>query len=109
MNIITIIKYIAFLNDLNVDFSENVIVRKTAEGVYIDKWDLPIPKPTIEELTALEHASEIWVNSTKYINERKVAYPSISDQLDMLYWDKVNGTNTWLDKITEIKEKYPKS
>ena len=26
----------------------------------------------------------------------------------MLYWDKVNGTNTWQEKIAEIKAKYPK-
>ena len=27
----------------------------------------------------------------------------------MQYWDAVNGTTTWKDKIAEIKAKYPKS
>ena len=27
----------------------------------------------------------------------------------MLYWDKRKGTTTWKDKITEIKDLYPKS
>ena len=44
-----------------------------------------------------------------YIEKRLAEYPPISDQLDMIYWDKVNGTNLWLEKITEIKNKYPKS
>ncbi len=40
---------------------------------------------------------------------RSNEYPSIEDQLDMIYWDKNNGTNNWLNKITEIKNKYPKN
>lgn len=43
-----------------------------------------------------------------YAEKRAMEYPSIQDQLDMIYWDKVNGTNTWQEKITEIKAKYPK-
>ena len=27
----------------------------------------------------------------------------------MQYWDSVNGTTIWKDKISEIKSKYPKS
>lgn len=43
-----------------------------------------------------------------YIDKRVAEYPSITDQLDMIYWDKVNGTNLWQNKIAEIKAKYPK-
>ena len=43
-----------------------------------------------------------------YIEKRQAEYPLISDQLDMIYWDKVNGTNLWAEKISEIKSKYPK-
>ena len=34
---------------------------------------------------------------------RKNLYPSTQDQFDMQYWDTVNGTTTWKDKIAEIK------
>jgi len=44
----------------------------------------------------------------KFVNERKAAYPSIEDQLDMQYWDSVNGTTTWQDTINAIKNQYPK-
>ena len=38
---------------------------------------------------------------------RKKLYPSIQEQLDMQYWDAVNGTTTWKDKIAEIKAAEP--
>ena len=43
-----------------------------------------------------------------YIQKRLAEYPSIGDQLDMIYWDQINGTQLWKEKITEIKNKYPK-
>ena len=43
-----------------------------------------------------------------YKRARQEAYPSIPDQLDMLYWDKVNDTTTWKDAIAEVKTDNPK-
>ena len=43
-----------------------------------------------------------------YKRARQEAYPSIPDQLDMLYWDKVNDTTTWKDAIAEVKSDNPK-
>jgi len=43
-----------------------------------------------------------------YQEQRVAAYPSIPEQLDMIYWDRVNGTNLWQEKISEIKKTYPK-
>ena len=39
---------------------------------------------------------------------RKNAYASIQDQLDMQYWDNVNGTTTWKDHIAQVKADNPK-
>jgi hypothetical protein len=44
-----------------------------------------------------------------YAIKRQQEYPSIEDQLDMQYWDKVNGTNNWQETINTIKVKYPKN
>lgn len=44
-----------------------------------------------------------------YVEKRQAEYPSIPDQLDMIYWDRVNATNKWQEKIAKIKDKYPKS
>ena len=35
-------------------------------------------------------------------------YASMQEQLDMQYWDAVNGTTTWKDHIAAVKAKYPK-
>ena len=43
-----------------------------------------------------------------YAEKRREEYPPIPEQLDMIYWDKVNSTNLWQSKIAEIKAKYPK-
>ena len=44
-----------------------------------------------------------------YAELRAANYPSREEQLDMMYWDKVNGTTTWEDTIQAIKDKYPKT
>ena len=48
------------------------------------------------------------VYTPTYAELRAAEYPSIQEQLDMQYWDKVNGTNQWQQSITTVKETYPK-
>ena len=43
-----------------------------------------------------------------YDQSRKDSYPSIGEQLDMQYWDAVNGTTTWKDAIAQVKADNPK-
>ena len=43
-----------------------------------------------------------------YKSARQEAYGSIADQLDMQYWDAVNGTTTWKDHIAQVKTDNPK-
>lgn len=43
-----------------------------------------------------------------WIIQRSIAYPDIKDQLDMLYWDGVNGTTVWADTIAQVKTDIPK-
>jgi hypothetical protein len=43
-----------------------------------------------------------------YKSARQEAYGSIADQLDMQYWDNVNGTTTWKDHIAQVKSDNPK-
>jgi hypothetical protein len=33
---------------------------------------------------------------------------AIQDQLDMQYWDSVNGTTTWKDAVAKVKLDNPK-
>lgn len=75
----------------------------------VDWHDLEQEKPTDEEIEdkILEFKKE-WDNIS-YSLARKKEYPEIVDQLDMIYWDMINGTQNWVSIISEIKEKYPKS
>ena len=72
------------------------------------EWDEnnPDPCPTEEEVATL--AEELRVKD-EYRLPRQKEYPNIKDQLDMIYHDQVNGTNTFKDAIEAVKTKYPKS
>jgi len=43
-----------------------------------------------------------------YSHNRSLAYPSLTEQADMAYWDRQNGTTTLDDAITAVKDAYPK-
>ena len=66
----------------------------------------PIPVADIEaKMTELQAE----YNANEYQRERATAYPSIQEQLDMQYWDKVNGTTNWEDAIAKVKSDIPKA
>ena len=44
-----------------------------------------------------------------YQRNRLNEYSALREQLDMIYWDKKNGTTVWESHIDFIKNKYPKS
>ena len=46
--------------------------------------------------------------NANYLNNRLAAYPTLTEQADMAYWDRLNGTTTLDDAITAVKTKYPK-
>ena len=46
--------------------------------------------------------------TNQYQRDRAKSYPTIQEQLDMQYWDKINGTNNWQDAINAVKAQYPK-
>ena len=43
-----------------------------------------------------------------YRDQRRLQYPALGDQLDMIYHDLVNGTTVWKNTITAIKAANPK-
>ena len=46
--------------------------------------------------------------NNQYQRTRQSAYPSLEEQMDMQYWDSVNGTTTWKDAIAKVKSDNPK-
>ncbi len=46
--------------------------------------------------------------SWQKMQSEKRKYPLVEQQLDMIYWDRINGTNIWEQTITKIKKETPK-
>jgi len=46
-----------------------------------------------------------WVDPNAYKRQRAAEYPSITDQLDLLYH---GGMDAWKTAIQAVKDKYPK-
>jgi len=86
------------------------IIKKDNEFISTHS-DNPYYQKILEEI--IEQGIEIVegpdIIEPDYATLRQAAYPSREEQLDMMYWDKVNGTTIWEDTIQAIKDKYPKT
>jgi len=60
------------------------------------------------EITYDNTAVESEMAKNAYKEQRAMAYKPLAEQLDMMYWDKVNGTTTWQEHINTVKAQYPK-
>ena len=52
-----------------------------------------------------EAAVQAYIDANAYKAQRAAAYPSIADQLDLLYH---GGMDAWKAAITAVKEEFPK-
>jgi hypothetical protein len=77
------------------------------DGV-IEWLSADIAQPTNEAILAKQAELQAEYDAAQYQRDRALAYPSIQEQLDMQYWDSVNGTTTWADAIAQVKADYPK-
>jgi len=83
-------------------------VSVSADDINKITWEngtTPIPA---NEILAKQQELITEYNSKQYQRDRVKDYPSIQEQLDLQYWDKVNGTNNWQQAINAVKQKYPK-
>ena len=73
-----------------------------------DVWMLPNGEVLPSEADINAKLAELTTEyeAKKYQQDRE--YPEIKDQLDMLYWDKVNSTDNWQDAIAKVKSDNPK-
>lgn len=80
-------------------------------------WDNPIdglvwenkdiPKPTEKDIEQWKLEFDLYLKQEQARQARVLKYPPIVNQLDMLYHDKVNNTNIWVETITAIKKSLP--
>ena len=69
------------------------------------EWLDSSTKPTEAELDAEVKRLQADYDNKKYQRDRAEAYPSVVDQLDLIYH---SGIDAWKAKIKETKDKYPK-
>ena len=72
----------------------------------IINWEGGDARPTDDEINA---AWTTWKKEEGHKRNREKAYPSISEQLDLQYWDQVNGTTKWKEAIAKVKSDNPKA
>jgi hypothetical protein len=81
-------------------------MKKIVNGVEIE-----LSEQEIIEFQERAQAHEEYLNSLEFRQRQAVLqreYPPIGEQLDMLYHDKINGTNNWETTIAAIKAAHPK-
>ena len=72
-------------------------------GIRVKMTDEEVAAREAEEAVVLAEMSAV-----AYIAARKTGYGDVGDQLDMMYWDAVNGTTEWQDHIAAVKAANPK-
>ena len=94
----------------NVDFMTDVLLQddSNGQGPYIKEWNVSgVAQPTDEQLNAVDSAADLSERQNVVRATRRTAYGDLGLQLDMQYWDNVNGTTTWKDHVAAVKTANP--
>jgi len=89
-------------------------VRALVEGAFTFPGDGTIvyhdgqTAPSESAITAKLAELQAEYNAQAYARSRATEYPSMQEQLDLQYWDKVNSTDKWGEAVKAVKDKYPK-
>lgn len=89
-----------------VDFTTEVTLQNDGKGAYIAEWNIKDKaKPTDDELKAKESDADKLEKIATAIDNRKAEYGTVEQQLEYI---TENGFTKWQEKVTAIKNKYPK-
>ena len=94
----------------SVDFLTDVLLQddSNGQGPYIKTWNVSgVAQPTDEQLNAVDSAADLEERQNAVRATRRSAYGDLGSQLDMQYWDNVNGTTTWKDHVAAVKTANP--
>jgi hypothetical protein len=89
------------------DFETEVKLQDDGQGAYISFWldSLEKPKPTDEQLNALESEATKLENNAIAVANRQAEYGTPEKMIEYI---TENGLEAWQSKVSEIKLKYPK-
>ena len=86
----------------------NPNAKYTYQGEDIDTIEWKSDTTPISKSDLQAKMDEIEVRDA-HIIPRQNSYPSIQEQLDMMWHDKQNDTTTWEDAISKVKSDNPKA
>ena len=93
-----------------IDNTTNEIYAYETDGSQDDYIKVGLVPITDADLTTLRNQQEQdRLDALTYSENRASAYPSLTEQADMAYWDRQNGTTTLDDAISAVKSAYPKT
>ena len=93
----TIMEKLGITSDKWVNYKEDDFDQITWNGE---------PQCTKDEWETAKTELQAEYDSKQYQRDRQ--YPPIGEQLDMLYWDKVNVTSKWQESVSKVKSDHPK-
>jgi len=91
---------------LNINPSAQVSISEDDIDTLV--WENGTTPISNEDILAKQTELQAEYDAKQYQRDRELAYSPIGDQLDMQYWDKVNGTSTWQDAVAKVKSDNPK-
>ena len=74
-------------------------------GETLEWLDTEQAQPTEAEITAEVARLQAEYDNNEYQRQRAQAYPSMADQLDLIYHE---GIDAWKAQIAAVKQEYPK-
>ena len=95
----------AYPNAVTIDESAGVF-DESGSSITVDQSKIDAARTTLDA----EAAATLYQRQrTGEAGTTDTIYLPLAQQLDMQYWDSVNGTTTWKDHVTAVKAKYPKT
>ena len=100
----------ATLEEFQAECRSELQALRDGDGIFkqVNNERLPISDDDFEQMVVDCANSKFDQQENGYKSARQEAYGSIANQLDMQYWDLVNGTTTWKDHIAQVKTDNPK-
>ena len=100
----------ATLEEFKTECRSELQALRDGDGIYkqVNNERLPISDDDFEQMVIDCANSKFDQQENGYKQARQEAYGSVANQLDMQYWDLVNGTTIWADHIAQVKANNPK-
>ena len=99
--------------DAILEINPTAQVQVAANDINKIQWNKGTPVISNEDILAKVAELKTAYDAKEYQRDRNLkpeqgGYPSIGDQLDMIWHDKKNDTTTWVDAIQTVKDTFSK-